>query len=73
MKYRHKRLVLQWSPGRYLFSWLKRVRFSKHENVSLYKILKIFLTNMMDDEILDSFEKSEVVTVCGSGHGATSC
>jgi len=53
MKYRHKRLVLQWSPGRYLFSWLKRVRFSKHENVSLYKILKIFLTNMMDDEILD--------------------
>ncbi|HMG91182.1 MAG TPA: YihY/virulence factor BrkB family protein [Chryseolinea sp.] len=53
MKYRHKRLVLQWSPGRYLFSWLKKVRFSKHENVSLYKILKIFLNNLMDDEILD--------------------
>ncbi len=53
MKYRHKRLVLQWSPGRHLISWLKKVRFSKHENVSLYKILKIFLTNIMDDEILD--------------------
>lgn len=53
MKYRHKRLVLQWSPGRYLFSWLKKVRFSRHENVSLYKILKIFFTNLMDDEILD--------------------
>ena len=53
MKYRHKRIVLQWSPGRFLFSWLKKVRFSNHENVSLYKILKIFLRNMMDDEILD--------------------
>ena len=53
MKYRHKRLVLQWSPGRYLLSWLKKVRFSKHENVSLYKILKIFITNLMDDDILD--------------------
>ena len=53
MKYRHKRLVLQWSPGRYLISWLKKVRFSKHENVSLYKILKIFITNLMDDDILD--------------------
>jgi membrane protein len=53
VKYRHKRIVLQWSPGRLLFAWLKKVRFSKHENVSLYKILKIFLTNLMDDEILD--------------------
>jgi membrane protein len=53
MKYRHKRIVLQWSPGRLLFAWLKKVRFSKHENVSLYKILKIFLSNLMDDEILD--------------------
>jgi membrane protein len=53
MKYRHKKLVLQWSPGRYLISWLKKVRFSKHENVSLYKILKIFITNLMDDDILD--------------------
>ena len=60
MKYRHKRLVLQWSPGRYLISWLKKVRFSKHENVSLYKILKIFLTNLMDDEILDQSEWSSI-------------
>lgn len=53
MKYRHKKIVLQWSPGRLLFSWLKKVRFSNHENVSLYKILKIFLTNLTNDEILD--------------------
>ena len=53
MKFQHKRIILQWSPGRLIISWLKKVRFSKYENVSLYKILKIFLANLMDDEILD--------------------
>lgn len=53
MKYKYKRLILHWSPGSLLISWLKRVRFSKYENVSLYKILKIFINNLMNDEILD--------------------
>ena len=53
MKYKYKRLILQWSPGMLLISWLKRVRFEKYENVSLYKILKIFVTNLMNDDILD--------------------
>ncbi len=53
MKYSHKRIILQWSPGRIVISWLKKVRFSSLENVSLYKILRIFLNNLMDDEILD--------------------
>ena len=53
MKYKYKRLLLQWNPGRLLISWLKHVRFSKYENVSLYKILKIFLKNLMNDDILD--------------------
>jgi membrane protein len=53
MKYQHKRLILQWYPGYFLFAWLKKVRFKNHENVSLYKILRMFLKNLMDDEILD--------------------
>ncbi|AYB30766.1 YihY/virulence factor BrkB family protein [Chryseolinea soli] len=53
MKFKYKRLLLQWNPGWLLFTWLKKVRFKKHENVSLYKILKIFLKNLTDDEILD--------------------
>lgn len=53
MKYKHKRLLLQWNPGRIFIGWLKRVRFEKYENVSLYKILKLFLQNLMDDEIMD--------------------
>jgi membrane protein len=53
MKYKYKRLLLQWNPGMLLISWLKQVRFSKYENVSLYKILKIFLRNLLNDDILD--------------------
>lgn len=53
MKYKHKRFILQWTPFRLFIGWLKRVRFQKYENVSLYKILKIFLQNLTDDEILD--------------------
>ena len=53
MKYRYKRLILQWSPGRLLIAWAKRVRFQKYENVSLYKIIKIFLRNLLNDDILD--------------------
>ena len=53
MKYKYKRLILQWNPGRLLITWMKRVRFRRYENVSLYKILKIFLTNLLNDDILD--------------------
>jgi len=53
MKYKHKRLLFRVSPGVRLISWMKKVRFSKYENVALYKIIKIFLNNLDDDEIVD--------------------
>lgn len=53
MKYKHKRLLFQYNPGIRLISWLKRIRFSNHENVSLYRIAKIFVQNLDEDEILD--------------------
>ncbi|HEY3403517.1 MAG TPA: YihY/virulence factor BrkB family protein [Ohtaekwangia sp.] len=53
MKYKHKRLILKWYPGMYLISWMKKVRFSKYENVSLYKILRLFGQNLVNDEIMD--------------------
>ena len=53
MKYKYKRFLFRWNPGRFVISWLKRVRFRKYENVSLYKILKLFIQNLTDDEILD--------------------
>ena len=36
-----------------VINWLKKVRFEKYENVSLYKIIKIFLRNLLNDDILD--------------------
>ncbi len=53
MKYKYKRLILQWNPGMLLITWAKKVRFKKYENVSLYKILKIFFKNLLSDDILD--------------------
>jgi membrane protein len=53
MKFKYKRLILQWSPGSLIISWLKKVKFKRYENVSLYNILRIFLTNLTNDEILD--------------------
>lgn len=53
MKFKHRRFILDWTPGRIVIAWLKKVRFEKYENVSLYKILRIFLKNLMNDDILD--------------------
>lgn len=53
MSYRYKRIFLRWNPGRLLIVRMKKVRFKKHENVSLYKIAKIFLKNLTDDEVSD--------------------
>jgi membrane protein len=53
MKYKHKRLILQWHPARWVLNWMKNIRFSNHEDVSLYRIVKRFLHNLQDDEIMD--------------------
>jgi len=53
MKYKHKRLLLQWNPARMILAWMKGIRFSRHEDVSLYRIVKRFLRNLQDDEIMD--------------------
>jgi membrane protein len=53
MKYKQKRFFLQWNPVWLLVNWLRQIRFKKHEDVSLYKILKVFFKNLKDDEIMD--------------------
>jgi membrane protein len=53
MKYKYKRFLLRWNPGRLFINWLKMIRFKKYENVSLYKIIRLFLENVRDDEIID--------------------
>jgi membrane protein len=53
MKFKHKRIFLRLTFGKFIIAWMKKIRFPKHENVSLYKIVKIFLRNLTKDEILD--------------------
>jgi membrane protein len=53
MKYKHKKIILQWSPVWQLVTQMRKVRFRKHEDVSLYKIIKVFLHNLKEDEIMD--------------------
>jgi membrane protein len=53
MKFKHKKFVLQVSPVWLLVTWMRKLRFKRHEDVSLYKIFKVFLRNLEDDEIMD--------------------
>jgi membrane protein len=53
MKYVTRKRILQFSTARSTRSWLKRIRFKKHDNLSLYKFLKIFIYNINEDEIID--------------------
>jgi membrane protein len=53
MKYKHKKFILQWSPVWMLVTRMRKLRFKKFEEVSLYKIFKCFLRNLKEDEIMD--------------------
>lgn len=53
MKYKHKRILLAWNPARLLLSWMRKIRFRNHENVSLYKIARVFMANLQKDQILE--------------------
>jgi membrane protein len=53
MRYKHKKFILQVSPVWLLVTWMRKLRFKRHEDVSLYKIFKVFVRNLEDDEIMD--------------------
>jgi membrane protein len=53
MKYVTRKRILQFSTARTTRGWLKKIKFKKHDNLSLYKFLKIFIFNINEDEIMD--------------------
>lgn len=53
MKYVTRKRILQFSSARTTRGWMKRIKFKKHDNLSLYKFLKIFIYNINEDEIMD--------------------
>jgi membrane protein len=53
MKYKHRRFALEKTPFKHAFRWLKRVRFKNYGGISLYQLVKLFIHNVMDDDIMD--------------------
>ena len=53
MRYLIRKRILQIPSARSGRGWLKKIRFRKYENLSLYRFLKIFTHNINEDEILD--------------------
>ena len=53
MRYQHKKYLFKYGQGQRFVYWLKKVRMSREENVSLYKVLKIFSKNIDEDQVMD--------------------
>lgn len=53
MDYKQKRFILKWRPVWWMVGWMRGVRFKNHEDVSLYRIVKCFVNNVSNDEIMD--------------------
>jgi membrane protein len=53
MKYVTRKRILKFTSARTGRSWLKKIKFKKYDNLSLYKFLKIFGHNISEDEIGD--------------------
>jgi membrane protein len=52
MKYKFKRFLFTWNPARFLIDWMRRIKFKRWDNVSLYKIIKLLVRNLKQDEIM---------------------
>lgn len=53
MKYKFKRYFFSWSPSHLVIQWMRKIKFKKWDNVSLYKLVKLFIYNLQEDEILN--------------------
>ncbi len=52
MRYKYKRYFFQWSPALIIIYWMRRIKFKQWDNVSLYKIIKLFVRDLTENEIL---------------------
>ncbi|MFZ2906261.1 MAG: YihY/virulence factor BrkB family protein [Cyclobacteriaceae bacterium] len=52
MKFKYKRYFFKWTPGLLIIIWMRQIKFKKWDNVSLYKIIKLFVRDLTQNEIL---------------------
>lgn len=53
MKYKYKRYIFRWNPAYTFIHWMRKIKFKRWDNVSLYKIMKLLVRNLKQDEILN--------------------
>src|SRR6187402_1542887 len=53
MKFKIKRYFFRLSPSRIAINWMRKIKFKRWDNVSLYKLVKLFIKNLQEDEILN--------------------
>lgn len=53
MSYKIRKRILQITPARIIRDWLKKVKIRGGDHLSLYKFIKIFISNIEKDKILD--------------------
>lgn len=52
MKFRYRRYFFTWTPARFLINRAREIRFKRWNNVSLYTVIKLFVKNLTEDEII---------------------
>jgi len=53
MKYVTRKRILEFRTARTSRNWLKKIKFKRYGNLSLYRFLKILFHNVDEDEIMD--------------------
>lgn len=53
MSYKYKKYLFKYGQGQRFINWTRKIPMSRTENVSLYKVLKIFSKNIKDDDVFD--------------------
>jgi len=53
MKFKIRKFILRFPSLMLIRSWMKQVKFKRHQNLSLYRFIKIFLDNIQKDDLIN--------------------
>jgi len=53
MNFTIRKIILRFPSLMLVRSWMKRVRFKRHHNISLYRFIKIFVANIQKDDLIN--------------------
>lgn len=53
MNFKIRKIILRFPSLMLIRSWMKRVKFKRHHNISLYRFIKIFIDNIQKDDLVN--------------------